>query len=417
MIDEMDTRDPSVSRRGNRIIMPGMASVHSHAFQRALRGRTQRRATEAGSFWSWRRLMYTLAERLDPDDLFHISRFAFVELAMSGVTAVGEFHYLHHDRDGTPYEDRTLLAETVIRAAREAGLRIALIRTGYFRAGWRRALEPAQRRFCDASVEDALRDVETLQRRFAGDPMVRIGLAAHSVRAVPRPYIMELMAYARERALPFHMHVSEQRREVDECIEEYGLRPVALLDRMGVLGEQFVAVHATHLDNDEIRALGGARAFVCLCRTTERDLGDGFPPTRPLVQAGARLCVGADSHASSDAFEEIRAVELDERSRLEVRHAVAEAPELLRAATQHGYQAIGMGDAWRDDWVALNADDPSLASLNEELLIDGLIFAATPRAVDEVTIAGREVVIEGTHIHYEEARRGYEMTLRKLGFL
>ncbi|MCH7677432.1 amidohydrolase family protein, partial [candidate division KSB1 bacterium] len=175
---------PKIFRQGNHIVMPGMATAHSHAFQRALRGRTQRRQTKAGSFWSWRGLMYELAGKLDPDDIFNISRFAFVELAMSGVTAVGEFHYVHHQQDGTPYDDRTILADSVIRAAKEVGVRITLIRTAYFRAGQYQEIESTQKRFCDPSVDKVLQDVETLSNRYKNDPMVDVAVAAHSIRAV-----------------------------------------------------------------------------------------------------------------------------------------------------------------------------------------------------------------------------------------
>lgn len=404
-----------IRRENNHIIMPGLATAHSHAFQRALRGRTQRRATQAGSFWSWRGLMYTLAEKLTPDDIFNISRFAFVELAMSGVTAVGEFHYLHHGPGGQPYPNRTELAEAVIRAAQEAGLRITLIRAAYLRAGHNQALAPAQQRFADPSLEPVLQDVQSLIQRFGDTPGVQIALAAHSIRAVPRQQVQELAGYARQRGLMFHMHVAEQQREIEECLAEYGRRPVALLVEDGVLDSNFVGIHATHLDNSEIQALGQAGAFVCLCRTTERDLGDGLPEVAGLAQAGARLCVGVDSHAGPDAFEEIRAVELDDRSRAKARTVAAEAPALLQAATGYGYQAIGMADAWQSDRVYLKADDPAIALISDDLLADAIVFGATPRAVDKVEVGGQVIVEGGAHLQYEAAYRGYERTLRRLG--
>lgn len=414
---KMSHSTPTVYRQDNHVVMPGLSTAHSHAFQRALRGRTQRRTTQAGSFWSWRGLMYNLAEKLDPDDIFHISRFAFVELAMSGVTAVGEFHYVHHGPGGVPYADRLVLAEAVIRAAQEAGLRITLIRTAYLRAGHKKELEPAQQRFADPAVEDILRDVEALTERYADDENIQIALAAHSIRAVPREQVQELAVFARQQSMMFHMHVAEQQGEIEECLEEYGLRPVAVLAEDGILDQNFVAIHATHLDNGEIKALGNAKAFICLCRTTERDLGDGLPQVAGLVEAGARLCVGVDSHASGDAFEEIRAVELDDRSRTEARHVAAEASELLQAATQYGYQAIGMPDAWQNDRVYLKASDPSIALVEDDLLTDAVVFGTTPRAVDEVVVDGQTIVKDGLHIRYDEAYRGYEMTLRKLGLL
>lgn len=402
---------PQVRRDGRHLLMPGMATVHSHAFQRALRGRTQRRSTAAASFWSWRGLMFALAERIDPDALFDIARFAFVELAMSGVTAVGEFHYLHHDRGGRPYADRVALSEAMIQAARAAGVRITLIRAAYMRAGYRQDLAPGQERFCDARLDPILADIEALRARHAGDPLVRIGVAAHSIRAVPLAQTIELADYAHAHDLPFHMHVAEQRRELEECRSEYGAPPVDLLARHGVLDDRFVAIHATHLEPQEIAALGAARAYLGLCRTTERDLGDGAPETAALLSAGARLCFGVDSHASSDAFEEARAAELDMRVRAEARHVAAEAPDLLDAATRIGYRAIGFGDEWRADRVWLDADDPALAGADDALLADAVIFGATPRAVERVEVAGQAIVAGGRHIRYDEALAGFRRAI------
>lgn len=406
---------PTIYRQSDKIVMPGLATAHSHAFQRVLRGRTQRRAMQAGSFWSWRGLMYDLVEKLDAEAVFAISQMAFAELAMSGVTAVGEFHYVHHAADGQPYPNRLELAEAVIKAAHEVGVRLSLIRTVYLRAGYQQTLKPAQLRFTDTTIEPALADVERLLADYADDPLVAVGLAAHSIRAVPRQQVIELANYARQHDLPFHMHVAEQRAEIEECVAEYGRRPVELLAEAGVIDHRFVGVHATHLTSDGITALGAAEAFVCLCRTTERDLGDGLPETAALVQAGVKLCVGVDSHAGSDAFEEVRAVELDDRSRAEARHVAAEAPDLLWAATLGGYQAIGLGDVWTQDKVYLKADDPSVAATSDDLLIDTVIFGATPRAVDEVVVNGQTIVKDGFHVNYQEIYQGYIATLKRLG--
>jgi formimidoylglutamate deiminase len=405
---------PAVRRQGRHLVLPGLATVHSHAFQRALRGRTQRRSTAATTFWTWRGLMFALAERLDPEDVFNIARFAFVELAMSGVTAVGEFHYLHHDRGGRPYANRVELSEAVIQAARAAGIRITLIRAAYMRAGYQQMPAPGQLRFCDGSAEQVLADVEALQARYAHDPMVRVALAAHSIRAVPMEQVATLAAYARAQQLVFHMHVAEQRRELTECQREYGTTPIALLARHGILDERFVAIHATHLTATEIAALGAARAYIGLCRTTERDLGDGAPETAALLRAGARLCFGVDSHASGDAFEEVRAAELDMRVRAEARHVAAEAPLLLDAATRVGYQAIGFDAAWQEDTVWLDAADASIAGAADELLADAVIFGATPRAVDRVEVAGKVIVEGGRHVHYGEALAGFQKVIGSL---
>jgi cytosine/adenosine deaminase-related metal-dependent hydrolase len=238
--------------------------------------------------------------------------------------------------------------------------------------------------------------------------MVRIAVAAHSIRAVPIEQVATLAAYARANQLPFHMHVAEQRRELAECRVEYGATPVELLAHHGILDGRFTAIHATHLSRAEIAALGAARSFIGLCRTTERDLGDGAPELAALLHAGARLCFGVDSHAGGDAFEELRAAELDMRVRAEARHVAAEAPLLLDAATRMGYQAIGFGPEWREDTVRLDAEDPSIAGAAAELLADAVIFGATPRAVDRVEVAGQVIVEGGRHVRYEEALAGFE---------
>jgi formiminoglutamate deiminase len=405
--------DSLARRDGDTYVLPGLATAHSHAFQRALRGRTQRRARAAGSFWTWRGLMYALVERVDPESLYALSHFAFVELAMAGVTAVGEFHYVHHQADGTPYADRTLLADTVVRAARDAGLRVAMLRCVYERAGFGRALEAGQRRFVDRDVDDALRDVESLRTRHAGDPCVRIGLAPHSVRALSRPWLEALAAYAREHTLPVHAHVSEQRREVQESLAEHGLRPLALLDSLGLVDARFVAVHATHLAPEEARLLGAARAFACVCRSTERDLGDGPGQSAALVRAGARLCTGVDSYANSDPFEEARAIELDERVRAEARQVVGEARLLLEAASAGGYAAIGMAGAEAADRVVLDAHDAALAGGPDDA-DEAVLWGAGPRAVREVHVDGVRIVEEGVHRGYDAARVAYERAIRRL---
>lgn len=399
-------------RVGEQIVLPGIGTTHSHAFQRALRGRTQRRASHADSFWSWRGLMYDLANRLGPEDLYAISHFAFVELALSGVTAVGEFHYVHHQPDGTPYDDRTLLSETVIRAARDAGLRICLLRVVYERAGAGKPALPEQRRFCDAKVEDAMRDTLALSEKFRSDPLVRLGIAPHSVRAVSRPWLQAIASFVSHEHSAYSMHLSEQRREIDECVAEHGMRPIELLDAAGALSDQLIAVHATHLADNEIELLGRARAFACVCRSTERDLGDGASVAASLLRSGARLCTGIDSHAISDPFEEARAIELDARVSTESRHVVTDAPRLLEALCGNAYAALNF-DATGDS-VVLNATDPSLAGASDVLLDDAVAFGATPRAVHSVTVNGRKIVHDGKHDRYDAARTAFEKALKQL---
>lgn len=371
------------------ISLPGLATAHSHAFQRALRARTQRPDTSAPDFWSWRQLMYKLASRLDPDSMYKIAHFAYSELALSGVTAVGEFHYLHHDPHGRPYAERTVMADAVIRAARDVGLRICLLRVLYQRDHWDTPLHGVQQRFGDADLDDGLEDVLTLINRYQNEPSVTVGVAPHSIRAVSKAWLEHTTRFASERNVPLHMHVAEQEQDVDQCLAEHGKRPVELLEALGALSPRFVAVHATHVSEAEITMLAQAKALVCICRTTERDLGDGLPASSAMTKAGVRLCFGVDSHAISDPFEEARSVELDERSRLRCRHAVLSATELLRASSVHGYAAIGFDGKSQEDGVVLRMDDPALGGASAELLDEAVVYGANTRCVEQIHVGGQ----------------------------
>jgi formimidoylglutamate deiminase len=363
--------------------LPALATVHSHAFQRALRGRGQRPAAPGtggvarDDFWTWREAMYALASSLTPESIHDISLVAFRELARAGVRTVGEFHYVHHQADGTPYDDRTVLADAVIAAARAAGLRIALLRVAYHRAGPGRAPEPGQRRFCDARLDDVLRDVEALRARWAGDAGVVVGLAPHSVRAVPPSWLAPLRDHAAARAMPLHMHVAEQAREVDECLAETGRRPVELLADHGVLSDRFVAVHCTNVLPHEARLLGAARAFACLCPTAERDLGDGLADVTALRAGGATLCAGTDSHVVTDPLEDLRSLETHERLRTRTRVTLRvpnPAESLWRSGSIDGARACGFPDA--GGHLLVRRDAPALALVDGEFLLDAIVFGA-----------------------------------------
>jgi formimidoylglutamate deiminase len=388
--------------------LPALATAHSHAFQRALRGQGQRpMAPGADDFWTWRGAMYELASSLTPESIHAISLVAFRELARAGVRTVGEFHYVHHQPDGTPYDDRTILADAVVDAARQAKLRIALLRVAYHRAGPGVGPEAGQRRFCDPEVDDVLRDVDALRARYAGDPDVVVGLAPHSVRAVPPAWLAPLSAYAARHGMPLHMHVAEQAREVDECVAETGRRPLELVADNGLLSERFVAVHATNLAPHEARLLGGARAFACLCPTTERDLGDGLADLSHLASAGVRLCTGVDSHVLVDPIEDLRALETHERLRTRSRVTGAwraaagqgrqaregmdaagatPAEALWRAGSIEGASACGFGES-AGGQVVIRADHPSLELVRPGLELDAIVFGASSGIVDRVEAA------------------------------
>ncbi len=345
-----------------------------------MRGTAQRRGTHANDdFWSWRGQMYRAASALTPDSIADVSRVAFGELYRAGVRTVGEFHYIQHQDDGTPYEQRTLLSERVIEAARAEGLRISLLRVAYHRAGPGRERELGQRRFCDDTVEQVLRDVDTLRQKYANDPNVRVGVAPHSVRAVPPAWLLPLHDYAKKHALPFHMHVAEQQREIDECVEETGKRPIELFSELGILDEHFVAVHATNLLDHEVRLMGEVNAFACICPTTERDLGDGLGPIGALRASGARVCTGIDSHVITDPIDELRSLETHERLRTKTRvtfspaGGVSPAEQLWTEGSLTGALACGFADA--GGTVTISRAHPALRMVEEAGILDAIVFS------------------------------------------
>lgn len=324
--------------------MLAFANCHSHVFHRALRGRVGGDSVHQGrprpgtpaTFWSWRDEMYALAAVLDPDLLRRLARATYAEMRLAGIGAVGEFHYLHHQPDGTPYDDANVMGDALIEAAREVGLRICLLDTCYTQA------EGTQRRFDDGSAEQWASRVHDLAARHVGDADVVIGAAIHSVRAVPREQL-STVAQALPSA-PLHVHVSEQPAENEACLAATGLTPVAVLAEAGVWSPRTTAVHATHLTDDDVRILGDARGFVCFCPTTEADLADGIGPSVALRDAGARLTLGSDGHTVIDMFAEARAVEMHERL-ASGRRGSWTADQLRDAATTTGYASLGFEDA------------------------------------------------------------------------
>jgi formiminoglutamate deiminase len=378
------------------LTIPGLANAHSHAFQRALRGRAQ---SERGDFWTWRQRMYAVAEAIDPDLYLPLARATFGEMAVAGITAVGEFHYLHHGPGGERYDDPNAMGRAVIAAAREAGIRISLLDTCYLHGGIDREPEGAQLRFSDGSTEAWAERVDELE---PGDG-TRLGAAIHSVRAVDPKSAAEVASFAAERSWPLHAHVSEQPAENEDCRAAYGTSPTGLLAEAGALTERFTAVHATHPADDDFEQLGSGDCRVCLCPTTERDLADGVGPARRLSEHGIGLCLGTDSHAAIDMFEEARAVELDERLETGVRGGHS-ASELLQAATAGGYESIGWPEGGRiepgtlADLVTVGLDGVRLAGTSADHALESLVFAAGPGDVSEVIIGGRFVVRDGSHL-------------------
>jgi len=388
-------------------LLPGLVNAHSHAFQRVIRGRTEERSQHStDSFWTWREQMYAAANRLEPEDFYNVARMAFLEMALTGITAVGEFHYVHHSQDGTPYSDPNLLAREVIRAARDVGIRIALLRVAYARAGYEKEANPQQVRFIENSPDTYLKHCEQLLNApELHDGMAWAGIAPHSVRAVPLPYLKTIVAFANEHELPVHMHVAEQPAEVSACIEEYGRSPVALLDTEGLLSARFTAVHAIHVTPKAIGAIARAGAMVCACPTTERNLGDGIVPVDAYFNAGVRVSLGTDSQAQIDLLEDAR--ELEYHLRLQKMERSILAPrDLFDCATTSGARSIGFGGGRLApgapaDFFTVDLDDPSIAGSSTDDLLANIVFSLSRSAVRDVVVAGKRIVEDGRHREQE----------------
>lgn len=378
------------------LTLPGLANAHSHAFHRALRGRTHR---GSGTFWTWREDMYAVAAQLTPDSYFDLARAVYAEMALAGVSCVGEFHYLHHAPGGSAYADPNAMGEALVAAAQEAGIRITLLDACYLAGGPDSPLEGAQVRFGDG---DAHRWAERASA-LAGADHARIGAAVHSVRAVPADQLAVVADWAADRGAPLHFHLSEQRAENEACLARHGCTPTELLARHGALGDRSSAVHATHLTPDDIRALGGSGTTVCMTPTTERDLADGIGPARDLAAAGSPVSLGSDSNAVVDLLEEARALELGERLRTERRgHWPASA--LLTAATADGHASLGWPEAGRiapgapADLATVSLESVRLAGWSESTLLESAVFAASAADVTDLVVGGRPVVRGGVHL-------------------
>lgn len=371
------------------VVLPGFANAHSHAFHRALRGHTH---GAGGDFWSWREQMYALAGALDPSNLYALARAVYAEMVLAGVTAVGEFHYVHHPASGGRYDDPNAMGHALRSAAQDAGLRLTLLDTCYLAGGVGEPLEGVARRFSDGDADQWAERVEGL-RPEAG---FRVGAAVHSVRAVPPEQVTVVAAWARERGVPRHAHLSEQPAENEACQAAFGCSPTALLDSGGFLGPGSTVVHAVHLTGADVQRIGASGTSSCLCPTTERDLADGIAPAAALAAAGSALCVGSDQHATIDLLAEVQALEMHERLASGRRGVFAPA-DLRTALTAAGHRAIGWPEAGvlavgaPADLVAVRTDTVRTAGADP----DQLVLVAGAGDVDTVVVGG-EVVVRGS---------------------
>lgn len=401
----------------NKAVLPGLVNAHSHAFQRVIRGRTEHRSQHSSdSFWTWREQMYAAANKLTAEDIYDASRMAFLEMALSGITAVGEFHYIHHSPTG-PYDDPNLLSKGVIQAATDVGIRITLLRVAFERAGFNKDPDPLQTRFIEES-ETYLKNVESLLSERSD--MVHVGVAPHSVRAVTLNYLKSVGEFATQHQLPIHMHVAEQPAEVSACIEEYGRSPVALLDTEGLLNDRFSAVHAIHVTPKAVGSFARTGAMVCACPTTERNLGDGVVPVNLYWEDGVAVSLGSDSHTQIDLLEDARELEYHLRLQRTQRnvlapeddhHRAALAQRLLECATTNGARSIGGSS---NDFFTLDLDDPTLAGSTEEDLLPNIVFSSTRAAVRDVVVNGKQIVSDGVHADQQEIVEKFKALQRRL---
>jgi len=402
-----------------KALLPGFVNVHSHSFQRLIRGKSESRAVAGKDFWSWRGTMYHAAAKLEPKQVYDVACMAFLEMALAGTTTVGEFHYLHTAPNGLPYDDPNLLSKEVIAAAQSVGIRIVLLRCAYLRSGFQLPHDPGQKRFFEITP-DFLANMDALVHKIPPESSdVRLGVAPHSIRAVPLNDLREIAAWAREKKLPLHMHMAEQVAENEACMREYGQTPVALLGEAGLLGPDWTAVHAIHINADETAMLADAAATICSCPTTERNLGDGILAADKVMRASVRVALGSDSQAQIDPLEDAR--ELDYHLRLEhqqraILDRIAEQPlsqRLFDCATVNGAQSLQipagtLATGSFADFFTVDLSDISLAGHSADDLLALVVFGMNRTAIRDVAVNGKLIVRDGKHALQQEIISRYE---------
>lgn len=403
-----------------KALLPGFVNVHSHSFQRLVRGKSESRAVAGKDFWSWRGTMYHAAARLEPQQVYDVACMAFLEMALAGTTTVGEFHYLHTAPNGQPYDDPNLLSKQVIAAAQSVGIRIVLLRCAYQRAGFELPPDPGQKRFCE-TTHDFLANIEALLHEVpaSASDIVRLGVAPHSIRAVPLDDLHQIAAWARAQHLPIHMHMAEQVAENEACLREYGSTSVALAAKEDLLGQDWTAIHAIHITAEEIRMLTDAGATIGACPTTERNLGDGILAADKVMQAGIPVALGSDSQAQIDPLEDAR--ELDYHLRLtHQQRAILDqigeqglAARLLDCATVNGARALAVpaGSLLPGnfaDFFTIDLRDLSIAGCSTGNLLPLIVFGLNRTAIRDIAVNGKLIVRDGKHPLQDEIVSRYE---------
>ncbi|MDE3199823.1 MAG: formimidoylglutamate deiminase [Acidobacteriota bacterium] len=413
-----DRTDVEVVRLAGKALLPGLANAHSHTFQRLFRGRAEGRKVGGDTFWTWREQMYRAAAFVTPESLYDVARATFLEMVASGITVVGEFHYLHNDALGKPFANPNELALQVMRAAESVGIRICLLRSAYMRAGYRKDPHAGQRRFYETR-EKSVANAEALQKAAGRFKNATVGLAPHSIRAVPLDAMKELAAVAGKHGMPLHIHVSEQIAENEACLAEYGETPIELFNEHGLLTRRTTLIHAIHLTGPEMDEVSAAGATICSCPTTERNLGDGIFPADVAARLGISVAFGTDSQAQIDILEDARQSEYhlrliaQQRGMLDQIGGVEIGTRLLHCATASGYKALGVdgGDlkpGQPADFFTLDLSDMALLGMDETSLASQAVFAGSRAAVRDVAVAGRLVLADSHHAQEEEIRARYK---------
>jgi formimidoylglutamate deiminase len=403
-------------------IIPGLANAHSHAFQRALVGRTEERSPAGrDSFWTWRERMYELAGIIDAETLYAIARQAYSEMLEAGYTAVAEFHYLHRQED-TGESDEAMF-EALQRASRDSGIRMTYVPVLYERAGFDKPEPEGSQVLFALSADEFLAHFDRVREQISG--LTSLGIGAHSLRAVGEHSLQEIARVSAQHGVPLHLHIAEQQREVDQCMAAHHRRPVRWLLENHDVDELWCLVHATHMDPDEVEALANTGAVAVLCPSTEANLGDGLFRLRRFLSYGGRIAIGSDSHVSINPFEELRWLEYGQRLALQSRNVASiedshVGRELFLRVLDGGLQAssrgvAGITNAAPADLVALDDDDSMLLGHDDESRLDALVFSGYRLPIERVMVAGNWCVVDGTHVHRRESREIYAAALGELG--
>lgn len=407
-----------------KAVLPGLVNGHSHSFQRLIRGVAEHAGENGDDFWAWRNTMYRAALHLTPNELYDVARMAFLEMALSGITAVGEFHYVHRQPDGSAYDDPNLLAKRVIDAAKSVGIRICLLRVAYARAGYDLPPNPGQLRFYE-TTDDFLSAADLLATDVADLPTVSMGVAPHSIRATTLEGVERVARWANENDKPIHMHMAEQTAELTACEREYGLTPVALMAKSDLLSPRLTLVHAIHVTDEEVAALGAAGTTICSCPTTERNLGDGIIDADAAIVAGIPFSFGSDSQATINLLEDAR--ELDYHLRLKQQRRVlldringqAMATRLFSYATIGGARSLLLNTGTLEvgrpaDFFVVDLNDVSIAGSTKEELLSTIVFTLERTGVTDVVVNGSHIVADHAHPQSSEIIAQYRAVARRV---